>query len=140
MPRHIVMLRGINIGSANRVSMPALRAALEKAGFTDVATYVQSGNIVLTSRASGDRVAATVARIIAQEFKLDIAVVARSRDELAAVVRRDPLKAVVSDPRRYQVSFFDKPLDASAARRLEDAIVPPARLRGDRPPPDALPS
>ena len=122
------MLRGINLGSSNRIAMPALRTALEKAGFTNVATYVQSGNVVLTSRASADRVAATVAGIIAKEFKLEIAVVARTRDELADVVRRDPLKGVASDPRRYQVSFFDKPLDATAVRRLEATIVAPERL------------
>jgi len=128
MPRHIVMLRGINLGPRNRIAMPALRVALEKAGFTAVATYVQSGNVVLTSRASADRVAATIARIIAKEFKLEIAVVARSREELAAVVRRNPLKAIASDPRLYQVSFFDRPLDASAVRRLQGAIVAPERL------------
>ena len=52
MPRQIVLLRGINIGSRNRIAMPALREELEDAGFGDVKTYVQSGNVVLTSRAA----------------------------------------------------------------------------------------
>jgi hypothetical protein len=42
--RHIVLPRGINIGSRNRISVPELRAALEDAGFEDVQTYLQSGN------------------------------------------------------------------------------------------------
>ena len=49
MARHIVLLRGINIGSRNRIAMPKLREALEAAGFDDVQTYVQSGNVVLSS-------------------------------------------------------------------------------------------
>ena len=51
MAKHIVLLRGINIGPRNRIAMPALREALEDAGFTDVQTYLQSGNVVLESRA-----------------------------------------------------------------------------------------
>src|SRR5436189_30724 len=47
--RHIVLLRGINLGSRNRVSMPELRAVLTDAGFEDVRTYLQSGNVALTS-------------------------------------------------------------------------------------------
>ena len=80
------------------------------------------------SRASADRVAETVATAIAKEFKLDIAVVVRSRDELAAIVSGDPLKTVAKDPRRYQVSFFDRPLGAEAVRKLEAAMVAPERL------------
>src|SRR5207245_3483518 len=128
MARHIVMLRGINLGPANRIAMPALRAALERAGFTGVATHVQSGNVVLTSRASPERVAETCAKTIAREFKLDIAVVVRSRNELAAVVRRNPLKTVAKEPRAYQVTFFDRPLGAEVARKLQAAIVAPERL------------
>ena len=45
--RRIVLLRGINLGSSRRVSMPELRAALADAGYDDVRTYVQSGNVVL---------------------------------------------------------------------------------------------
>ena len=55
--RHIVMLRGINLGSSNRIAMPELRAALETAGFRDVRTYVQSGNVLLTSTSSPEDVA-----------------------------------------------------------------------------------
>ena len=49
--RQIVLLRGINIGPNNRIAMPALRELLTGAGFDDVRTYVQSGNVVLTSDA-----------------------------------------------------------------------------------------
>ena len=58
VPRHIVLLRGINIGPRNRIAMPALREALEEAGFTDVQTYLQSGNVVLESRAKPETVRA----------------------------------------------------------------------------------
>ena len=92
--RQIVLLRGINIGPHNRIAMPALRELLAGAGFGDVRTYVQSGNVVLTSDAPPDRLAAECRALIAEAFGLDIAVVVRTRAELAEVVRRDPLGAV----------------------------------------------
>ena len=50
MASRIVLLRGINLGSRNRIAMPELREALTEAGFGDVRTYVASGNVVLSSR------------------------------------------------------------------------------------------
>ena len=128
MPRHVVLLRGINIGARNRVSMPDLRERLTSAGFGNVRTYVQSGNVVLTSRMSPQRVARECEREIADGFGLDIAVVVRSRDELADVVTRNPLGRVAVDPRRYQVTFLDGALAPDVVRKLEDAVVPPERL------------
>ena len=108
--RHIVLLRGINLGPHNRVAMPKLRDALTDAGFEDVRTYVQSGNIVLESRKAAGTVAKECARVIDAGFGLEIAVITRTRDELAEVVRRNPLARVADDPRRYQVSFLsDEP-------------------------------
>src|SRR5580765_324469 len=92
--QHIVLLRGINLGSRNRIAMPALRAALEAAGFADVRTYVQSGNVVLSSSATGAEVTGKVQRVIAKEFGLDIGVVTRRRAQLAKVVERNPLAKV----------------------------------------------
>ena len=91
LTRHIVLLRGINIGPRNRIAMPELRAALEAAGFADVETYVQSGNVVVASDAKPAEVARACEDMIAAQFGLDIDVVVRTRAELASVVRRDPL-------------------------------------------------
>jgi uncharacterized protein (DUF1697 family) len=110
VPRHrvkIALLRGINLGSRNRISMPELRGLLTEAGFEDVRTYVQSGNVVLASDHSPEEVAARCEQLIAERFGFDIAVIVRTRRELADVVRRNPLADVAEDPKRYQVSFLD---------------------------------
>lgn len=125
MPRLVVLLRGINLGSHNRIAMPKLREVLEGAGFDDVQTYVQSGNVVLSSRASPATVARRCERLIADELGLEIDAVARARNELATVVRRNPLGAVAKDPKRYQVSFLDRKPDAAVVRKLKGAVVPP---------------
>lgn len=123
MARQIVLLRGINLGSRNRISMPELRDALEGGGLDDVRTYLQSGNAVVSSAAAADRVRRTVERLIAEEFGLEIAVVVRTRAQLASVVRRNPLGEVATDPKRYQVSFLAKKLAPTAVRKLQAAAV-----------------
>ena len=122
MGRFVVLLRGVNLAGRNRVSMPALREALEDAGFADVATYVQSGNVVLTSRKAAKRVGTDVERLLAERFGLDVRVVVRTRAEVAAVVDRDPFAKIATDPKRYQVTFLESPLDAGVVREL-DAIA-----------------
>jgi len=117
--RQIVLLRGINIGPNNRIPMPALRERLTGAGFADVRTYVQSGNVVLTSDATPGALAKQCEELIAAEFGLTIPVVTRTRAELAAVVRRDPLGGVAEDPKRYQVSFLSAKPGPAVVRKLE---------------------
>ena len=128
MTRHVVLLRGINLGSHNRIAMPKLREVLAEAGFEGVQTYLQSGNVVLLSDASPGKVAREVERQIAERLGLEIQVVVRSRDELAEVVRRDPLGDVAANPKRYQVSFLDGELAPATVRKLEEAAVEPERF------------
>jgi uncharacterized protein (DUF1697 family) len=126
--RYIALLRGVNLGPRNRIAMAELRHVLENAGFEDVGTYLQSGNVVLTSRRSTDRVARECERQIAAHFGLDIAVVVRTRNELARAVDRNPLREVAVDPKRHQVTFLAGPLSRDAARSLEDAVGPEERF------------
>src|SRR5215471_15974037 len=97
--RQIVLLRGINIGPRNRIPMPALRELFTSAGFNDVRTYLQSGNVVLSSDADSERLAQECERRIAQAFGLNVDVIVRTRDELAGVVRRNPLEEVAVNPK-----------------------------------------
>jgi uncharacterized protein (DUF1697 family) len=128
MPRYVALLRGINLGPRNRVAMPALREALEEAGFDDVKTYVQSGNVVLGSGAKPEAVRRKVEQVIADRFGLEIPVVVRTRAELAAVVKRNPLGKVATEPKRYQVSFLEKKLPAKTLKELEAVAAPSERV------------
>jgi uncharacterized protein (DUF1697 family) len=127
--RFVVLLRGVNLAGRNRVSMPALREALEDAGFTDVATYVQSGNVVLTSRKAAKRVGTDVERLLKKRFDLDVRVVVRTRAELAAVVDRDPFAKIATDPKRYQVTFLESQLGADVVRKLEVVATDSERVK-----------
>jgi uncharacterized protein (DUF1697 family) len=108
--------------------MPELREALEEAGFEHVRTYLQSGNVVVSTTLKPEQTARNVERLIVERFGLDVPVVVRTKTELARVVQKNPLGTVAKDPKRYQVSFLDKKLDVATVKKLEAARVEPERL------------
>jgi uncharacterized protein (DUF1697 family) len=108
--------------------MAKLREALEEAGFADVRTHLQSGNVVLESKTKPEQTARQCERLIEAEFGLEIDVVVRTPSELARVVKRNPFGKVAKDPKRYQVSFLAGSLPAAAKRRLEEAVQEPEQL------------
>ena len=128
MPRQVALLRGINLGARNRVSMPELRVLLEGLGHEDVATLLQSGNVVLTSDATGADLEQGLEQAIAGELGVESRVIVRTARELAAVVKRNPLADVADDLKRYQVSFLSDTLAAAVKKELEAADVAPERV------------
>lgn len=121
MAIQIVMLRGINVGSANRIAMPVLRDALTGAGFANVRTYLQSGNVL----ADGD----PEAIVAAVREVVDVPCVVRSAAELGAVIADNPFwEQAAENPRAFQVTFRAEPLDpgafeALAARAVDGELV-----------------
>lgn len=126
--RQIVLLRGINLGPNRRVPMAGLRALLTRAGYDEVRSYVQSGNVVLSAPAGPEELARECSRLISEQFGFDVAVVARTRDQLAEVVQRNPLAELADSPKRYQVSFLSHELEAEAVTRLESLVLAPEAL------------
>ncbi len=126
--RQIVLLRGINLGATNRVPMPALREVLGDRGFEGVSTYLQSGNIVLSSELSPARLAGECKNAIASAFDLDIGVLVRTRDELGTVVARNPLAEVADNPKRYQVTFLEHELSPQQLQALTSRCAPSERV------------
>jgi len=91
VPTHIALLRGINVGGHNRVAMQDLREVVTSLGYTDVATYIQSGNVVFTTQeANTAALAVSLERAIAETLGVRPRVVVLSRDELAQVVTDSP--------------------------------------------------
>lgn len=108
--------------------MPALRECLAADGLKDVRTYVQSGNIVMSSDEEPEELARRCGALIEAEFGLDIAVIVRTRDELARVVSLNPLKDVADNPKRYQVTFLSSGLKQEQLERLGALAAPAERV------------
>jgi uncharacterized protein (DUF1697 family) len=113
MPRYAALLRAINVGGNRRVPMARLRELLEDDGFTDVATYVNSGNVVLTSPEKAATVSARIAALLEDEFGFAVPTIVRTKAQLAKVVATDPIPGGTDSPRHYQVTFLERKLPAS---------------------------
>lgn len=71
MTTYAVLLRGINVGGKNTLSMAALKACLDELGYADVATYINSGNVIASSKKSAAAVEQEIETVLPQKFKLD---------------------------------------------------------------------
>ena len=88
---YVALLRGINVGGRNAVPMKDLAACLEAAGYRDVRTYIQSGNVLLTaSESDGRKLEAALEGTIADRFGFQVPVVVRTLAELKATVKKAP--------------------------------------------------
>ena len=92
MTRYAILLRGVNVGGKNKLSMAALRATLHELGYTNVTTYIASGNAVVQSSASADRIKAQVEAALIESFELDdeVKVLVLSARQLRAVIENKP--------------------------------------------------
>ncbi|HRW49164.1 MAG TPA: DUF1697 domain-containing protein [Caldilinea sp.] len=93
MTTHIVLLRGINVGGKNKVPMADLKACLEHLGFSNISTYIASGNVVLESDKGTEEISTLIEKVLPESFVLEdelIRVLVLTREQLRAVVDNKP--------------------------------------------------
>lgn len=113
-----ILLRGINVGTAKQVPMADLRALLSEAGYEEPRTLLRSGNVVVGSDQAPDEAAAAIEALLLERFGFEVAVVARTAEELRAVLDADPLAGVADNPARKLVAFLSAEPDAGALAPL----------------------
>lgn len=122
--RYAAFMRGLNLGKRN-VKMDELRKIFVKAGFTEVESFIASGNIVFASP-SKDRAAMekTIEAAIEKQYGWVSETFVRDFDELAKIGKAMPFKGVVDAP-TYLVGFLKAPIDAGAKKKFM-ALASPA--------------
>jgi uncharacterized protein (DUF1697 family) len=114
MSKIISMLRGINVGG-KKVEMEKLRKDYESLGFTNIRSYIQSGNVVFETSLRNN-LAETIEKKIKRSFDLDVAVFIRTESELREIVDNNPFRA--KDTTKLHVTFLrEKP------REIPDAEI-----------------
>ena len=119
MNSYVALLRGINVGGSNLIKMPALKACFEEQGFRDVATYIQSGNVLFkVGRASERALTARIEKALSTTFACQSRVVLRSFDRMRATVENAP-KGFGRQPAlyRYDVIFLKHPMTPDEAMK-----------------------
>jgi len=129
MPAFVVLLRGVNVGKANRVPMAEFRGLLSGLGYTGVETLLNSGNAVF--RAAGGtpaRHAASIAAALSTQLGVDVPVVVKSAKELAAIVAENPIEVGAEYHARFLVVFVQDDQALAGLAAVQSLVVPPERF------------
>lgn len=129
MPSYVAFLRAVNVGG-RFVKMAGLRAALTEAGFTDVETHIQSGNVFVRSgRRSTGAVATEMSRVLAEFAGFDVPCVVRTPTELrASLAAVDAVPPLIAGGRRY-LALADGAVPSAAVAQLDAWDQPGERCR-----------
>jgi uncharacterized protein (DUF1697 family) len=104
---YVALLRGINVGGNNKVEMKKLKATFESLGFTDVLTYINSGNVIFTSdKKSLDSLALEIEEAIEKVFSLTIRVLVRDSKNIQKLIQVTPTTFSNDESQRTDVLFL----------------------------------
>lgn len=113
-------MRGINVGGKNRLPMQDLVRMFEEAGYDDVRTYIQSGNVVFTAKGSAaDRARTEIPARIRKELGYTVPLVLRSAAELRHAVERHPFRERARDVKHLHVGFLAEEPGAERVASLD---------------------
>jgi uncharacterized protein (DUF1697 family) len=128
MTSYAALLRAINVGGTGKLPMTELRALCEGCGFSDVATYIQSGNVVFRSKLDEAAAKKKLEAALAKKMGKPFGVMLRTGAELAELIAAPPFPTAL--PNQMFVMFLDEPPPAGSL----DALVAPGgeewELRG----------
>lgn len=113
MTAWVALLRGVNVGRGNRLPMAEFRASIESLGYADVATYIQSGNVVFSSDDTEATIVDRIRAALADRHGLSVPVVVRGGDELEGLAARHPFADAGIDPKLLHVAFLDRRPDVT---------------------------
>ena len=129
MATFFALLRGVNVGGANRVPMADLRTLLSALGYTHITTLLNSGNAVFrATTGTAPKHAEGIASALARELKVEVSVVVKSAEDWAAIVADCPINVEPSDHSKLLVAFAPNATALSSLSAIEALVVPPERL------------
>lgn len=110
MPNYIVFLRGINVSGQKKIKMLDLKGALCNAGLSEVKTYIQSGNLVISSEKTSNQVKKIVQNGIAKNFGFEVPALVKTVKEIESILKFIPFQNA-NEKQLYFTLWYEKPSD-----------------------------
>lgn len=136
MSKHLALLRGINVSGHNMIKMEALKTMLEALGFSNVVTYIQSGNVFLeTEEESSFSIGFKIKQEIYKTFGHEVPVIVIAKRDLELCLQNNPfLKDKEVDTKKLYVAFLSKEMNNTAINELKISQFKPdeAVIDGNR--------
>jgi uncharacterized protein (DUF1697 family) len=129
MGRHVALLRAVNVGG-RKLPMAELRALCAELGWTDVATYIQSGNVVFTASGSAPALGQALEAAIARRFAMEVPAIVRTAAQWRAVADGNPFaEAAETEPNRLMLLLSKKPPAPGAEAAIQAKAAAGERVR-----------
>jgi uncharacterized protein (DUF1697 family) len=129
MGRHVALLRAVNVGG-RKLPMAGLRALAEGLGWSEVATYIQSGNLVFAAQGMIEDLEGRLERAIAKEFGFDVPVIVRSAAQWKRYPATNPFAAeAAKEPGRVMLLLSKRAPAAGAEAAIEAKAAAGERVR-----------
>ncbi|KQX00949.1 DUF1697 domain-containing protein [Flavobacterium sp. Root420] len=136
MTTHLALLRGINVSGHNMMKMEALKTMLENIGFTNVRTYLQSGNVFVdTEEESASKVGFIIKQEIFKVFGHEVPTIVITKEDLELCFKNSPyLKGKDIDTKKLYVAFVSTALKSENINDLKISQFKPdeASIDGNR--------
>ena len=109
--KYLALLRGINVGGKNKVEMPRLRALFESLAYTDVQTYINSGNVLFTADEPIDSILDNVEVNFKKEFGFAIPILVKTQKDVIRVVEAVPAEWANDKEQKTDVAYLFPEID-----------------------------
>lgn len=130
MTAYLAILRGVNVSGHRRIKMAALERVFWELGYSSVATFIQSGNVIFASPSRNSaELASTIEERLVAELGFLVRVLIRSRDELAAVIRENPFIGEGTDVAELHLTFLAGTPSRSVGLAADQGPYAPDRFR-----------
>lgn len=110
--KYVALLRGINVGGNNKVSMATLKEEFEACGLTNVLTYINSGNVIFETGKKHEELIELLEKRLTARFGFSLRLVIRSQKELGEIVKSAPSEWKKQNDLRQYVAFIKEPMKA----------------------------
>jgi uncharacterized protein (DUF1697 family) len=126
MKKFIALLRGINVSGQKLIKMSELKTLFEKTGFQNVETYIQSGNVIFsTKETSTEKLSLKISSAIKKQFGFDVQVIVVTLEEIEDTLKKNPfIKKKKDTDKLYVIFLSETPTKANFSNLKNDDYIP----------------
>jgi uncharacterized protein (DUF1697 family) len=123
--RYIALLRGINVGGGNLMSMADLKAVLSGLGFENVVSYINSGNFAFDTRKTAEaKLVKQIEDAVEAKFGKRVDVMIREQKEIERIIAGNPFEGQYDSHKQMHVLFLREPMPADKEKLLQASAFP----------------
>ncbi|MBC1376801.1 DUF1697 domain-containing protein [Listeria sp. FSL L7-0091] len=125
MEKYVALLRAVNVGGKNKVNMKQLKEVLQEKDFQNITTYIQSGNLVLSSNLQTEtEVAVRITEVIKHKFDLNIDVFVFSGENYKSIIKNNPFPPeIIGEEERWLVAFYNENMPIPKQKNTQAEVI-----------------